>query len=110
MSVACLGPTLEGVERGLGPRRRPVPRFTYRLIVDYITCVYYICVKYSSSVDRLGPTLELKLLLDPRVESENFAHVANFMGYLPKNRVLKPTVLPTVGRRGLGGVLRNIRS
>jgi hypothetical protein len=32
------------------------------------------------------------------------------IGQLPENRVVKPTVLPTVGRRGLGGVLRNIRS
>ena len=36
--------------------------------------------------------------------------VVTFIGQLPENRVVKPTVLPTVGRRGLGGVLRNIRS
>jgi len=32
------------------------------------------------------------------------------IGQLPENLVVRPTVLPTVGRTGVGGVLRSVRS
>ena len=38
------------------------------------------------------------------------ANVFMFVEERVENRIVKPIVFPTVGRRGLGGNLRNIRS
>jgi hypothetical protein len=51
--------------------------------------------------------------MDSLVWSSNDSLVSGILaliGYRPENRVVRPMVLPTVGRRGLGGVLQNIRS
>ena len=53
----------------------------------------------------IAPSSPLPGTFRPLVRSPH-----RLIGQRPENRVVKPTVLPTVGRRGLGGVLRKIRS
>jgi len=60
--------------------------------------------------ERGGAAVPLARFDHPRAQHWHRQVTPKLRGQLPKDRVVKPTVLPTVGRRCLGGFLPNIRS
>ena len=70
-----------------------------------VSLSFSLCRSRYLAIPLSRPLLPLPGTFRPLVRSPH-----RLIGQRPENRVVKPTVLPTVGRRGLGGVLRKIRS